>query len=141
VEPKTPTAYEKPLPVVDAETQPYWDGAKKHKLMLQQCQGCSKYIFYARTLCPHCHSERLTWKEVSGDGTVYTFTIARRPAGPAFKADAPYVIALIDLKEGARMMSNIVTPDVSRVKIGQKVKVTFDDVTPEITLPKFVIRE
>ena len=65
--------------------------------------------------------------------------MARRPAGPAFKDDVPYAIALIDLKEGARMMSNIVTGDVDRVQIGQGVKVVFDDVTDEITLPKFEV--
>jgi uncharacterized protein len=131
--------YEKPLPVVDAETKPYWDGAKAHKFCLQQCQDCGKYVFYPRALCPYCHGERLVWKEASGDGTIYTFTIARRPAGPAFKAEAPYVIALIDLKEGPRTMTNIVTQDVASVKIGQKVRVHFDEVTPEVTLPKFVV--
>jgi hypothetical protein len=83
--------------------------------------------------------ERLAWKQVGGEGTVYTFTVARRAAGPAFKADTPYVIALIELKEGPRLMSDIVTPDVGAVKIGQKVRVVFDDVTSEITLQKFAL--
>ena len=134
-------SYEKPLPVVDAETQPYWDAAQQHKLKIQRCEDCSKYVFYPRALCPHCHGDRLAWTEASGEGTIYTFTIARRPAGPAFKADAPYVVALVELKEGVRMMTNIVTKDVSRVKIGQKVRVHFEDVTPEVTLPKFLLAE
>ena len=134
-------SYEKPLPVVDAETEPYWEAAKQHKLNIQHCQDCKKYVFYPRALCPHCHGEHLTWTEASGEGTIYTFTVARRPAGPAFKADAPYVIALVELKEGPRMMTNIVTPDVNRVKIGQQVRVHFDEVTAEVTLPKFKIVE
>ena len=132
-------SYEKPLPASDVETKPYWDAAREHRLVLQQCQSCKKYVFYPRALCPHCHSDRLAWKPASGEGTIYTFTVARRPAGPTFKADTPYVIALIDLKEGPRMMSNIVAKDVAGVRIGQKVRVVFDDVTPEVTLPKFEI--
>lgn len=131
--------YDKPLPVVDAESQPFWDAAKAHKLVIQQCSGCDRFIFYPRAVCPHCSGDALEWRDVSGEGTIYSFTVARRPAGPAFKDDAPYVIALIDLKEGARMMSNIVTGNVDSVKIGQGVKVLFEDVTEEITLPKFEV--
>ena len=131
--------YEKPLPVVDAESQPFWDAAKAHKLVIQQCTGCNQFIFYPRAVCPHCFGDALEWRDVSGEGTIHSFTVARRPAGPAFKDDVPYVIALIDLKEGARMMSNIVTGDVDSVKIGQGVKVVFEDVTGEITLPKFKV--
>ena len=131
--------YDKPLPVVDAESKPFWDGAKAHKLVIQQCGGCKQFIFYPRAVCPHCSGDTLQWSDVSGEGTIYSFTVARRGAGPAFKDDAPYVIALIDLKEGARMMSNIVTGDVDSVKIGQSVKVVFEDVTDEITLPKFQV--
>ena len=133
------TPYEKPLPVVDADSKPFWDGAKAHKLVIQQCSGCNQFIFYPRAVCPKCTGDALQWKDVSGEGTIYSFTVARRGAGPAFADDAPYVIALIDLKEGARMMSNIVTDDVDSVKIGQSVKVTFEDVTDEITLPKFQV--
>ncbi|HUJ77168.1 MAG TPA: Zn-ribbon domain-containing OB-fold protein [bacterium] len=132
-------AYEKPLPVVDGESRPFWEGCRRHQLVLQQCQGCGRTVYYPRALCPFCHSDRLEWKPVSGEGSIYAFTIARRPAGPAFKADVPYVVALIQLKEGARMMSNIRTAQVESVRIGQKVRVVFEDVTPEITLPKFEV--
>jgi hypothetical protein len=64
-------------------------------------------------------------------------TATPSPAGPAFKADTPYVVAVIDLDEGARMMTNIVTDDVEAVRIGQRVTVQYDDVTDEVTLPKF----
>lgn len=131
--------YEKPLPVVDAESRPFWEAAKAHKFVLQQCGGCGKFVYYPRAICPHCHADQLTWKDASGEGTIHTYTVARRGAGPAFKDDAPYVVALIDLKEGPRMLSNIVTDDVDGVQIGQQVKVVFDDVTDEITLPKFQV--
>ncbi len=129
--------YEKPLPVRDAESAPFWEAAKAHKLMLQHCTGCDRFIHYPRAVCPHCNGPSMDWRDASGEGTIHSFTVARRPAGPAFKEDVPYVVVLVDLKEGPRMMSNLVTDDVDGVKIGQAVEVLFDDVTEEITLPKF----
>lgn len=128
---------DKPLPVIDPESRPYWEALKQHRLTLKHCRDCGRHHFYPRALCPHCHSDALGWVEARGTGSIYSYTIARRPAGPAFKADTPYVVALIDLDEGARLMSNIVTDDVEAVRIGQRVMVEYDDVTDEITLPKF----
>jgi hypothetical protein len=129
--------YDKPLPVIDGESRPYWDALKQHRLTLKRCNDCGKHHFYPRALCPHCHSDAVEWVDARGTGTIYSYTIARRPAGPAFKADTPYVVAVIDLDEGARMMTNIVTDDVEAVRIGQRVTVQYDDVTDEVTLPKF----
>jgi hypothetical protein len=131
-------AYEKPLPLVNEESRPFWEGCKRHQLVLQHCRDCGAYVYYPRALCKACHSDRLHWEPVSGEGTIYSYTVCHRPAGPAFKGDVPYVVALIELKEGPRMLSNIVTDDPESVRIGQAVRVTFDDVTEEITLPKFV---
>lgn len=129
--------YEKPLPVVDPESAPYWAALKERRLILKRCRDCGRHHFYPRALCPHCHSDALEWADASGRGSIYSYTVARRPAGPAFKADAPYVVAVVDLDEGARMMTNIVTDDVESVRIGQRVAVAFEAVTDEITLPKF----
>lgn len=129
--------YEKPLPTIDPESRPYWDALKQHRLILKHCRNCKRHHFYARELCPHCYSDALDWAEVAGTGSIYSYTIARRPAGPAFKSDCPYVVAIVELDEGARMMTNIVTADVEAVRIGQRVTVQFEDVTDEITLPKF----
>ncbi len=129
--------YEKPLPVIDEESQPFWQAAREHRLAIMRCRDCRRAFFYPRALCPHCHSDAVEWMKASGRGTIYTFTIARRGAGPAFKADVPYVIALVELEEGPRLMTNIVTSDVASVRIGQAVKAIFDDVTDEVTLVKF----
>jgi uncharacterized OB-fold protein len=129
--------YEKPLPTVDPESAPYWSALKENRLILKHCRDCGRHHFYPRALCPHCHSDALEWSDARGTGSIYSFTVARRPAGPAFKADAPYVVAVIDLDEGARMMTNIVTDNVDAVRIGQRVAVQFDAVTDEDTLPKF----
>lgn len=129
--------YEKPLPTVDPESAPYWSALKESRLILKHCRDCGRHHFYPRALCPHCHSDALEWSDARGTGSIYSFTVARRPAGPAFKADAPYVVAVVELDEGARMMTNIVTGDVNAVRIGQRVSVHFDAVTDDITLPKF----
>ena len=129
--------YEKPLPVIDGESQPFWQAAREHRLAVMRCRDCGKHFFYPRELCPFCHRAAVEWVRASGRGKIYTFTIARRPAGPAFKADVPYVIALVELEEGPRLMTNIVTKEVDRIRIGQSVKAVFDDVTAEVTLVKF----
>ena len=131
--------YDKPLPIIDPDTAPYWKAAKNHKLLLKRCSACGKAHFYPRELCPHCHADTVDWIEARGTGSIYIFTVARRPAGPAFKPDAPYVVAIIELDEGARMMTNIVGCPPDSVKIGQRVSVVFEDVTDEISLPKFTV--
>lgn len=129
--------YEKPLPVVDADTRPFWEAAREHRLLIQHCPDCGRYVYYPRAICPHCHSDRLEWREASGEGTIYSFTVSRRPAGPAFEDDVPYVVAIIELEEGPRMMSNVKTDDVEKIRIGERVRVAFENVTDEIALPKF----
>lgn len=127
----------KPLPAVTSETRPFWEAARAHKLVLQHCGACGRYVYYPRALCSHCHADALQWREVSGEGVIYSYTVCHRPAGPAFAADVPYVVALIDLAEGARMLSNVVGTNPAQVRIGQRVRVVFEDVSDEIALPQF----
>ncbi len=133
--------YDKPLPIVDPDTAPYWDAAREHRLLIKRCADCGRCHFYPRELCPHCHSDAVAWHEARGTGSIYSFTIARRGAGPAFQADAPYVVAVVQLDEGPRMMTNIVGCPPDDVRIGQRVTVAYEDVTPEISLPKFRLAE
>jgi uncharacterized OB-fold protein len=128
--------YNRPLPVPDGDTKPYWDAAKEHRLLIQRCQDCEQAIFYPRSLCPHCMSDRIDWIEATGKGRVYSYTVVHQ-SPPAFADSVPYVVALIDLDEGVRLMSNVVGSPPAAVKIGARVEVEFDDVTPEISLPKF----
>lgn len=132
-------AYEKPLPVIDPGSKPFWDATREHRLSIPRCNSCGEHHFYPRELCPHCHSDDLEWKDVSGMGEIYSYTIARRPAGPVYADDVPYIIAMIKLDEGPRLLTNIITDDVESIAIGNRVKVKFDDVTPEVTLAKFVV--
>lgn len=132
--------YKKPLPDPVTETQPYWDGCKRHELLIQKCDECGNFQFYPRSYCINreCMSGKLTYTKVSGKGKVYTYTINYRPA-PGFQGETPYVVALIELDgtTGTRMMSNVVNCDPQEVRVDMPVEVVFEDVTDEITLPKF----
>jgi uncharacterized OB-fold protein len=127
--------YVKPLPKPTETSRPFWDAAKQHRLQLQHCGGCQSFIYYPRDRCPHCLSDQLEWRPVSGKGKVYSYTTVRRASVRSF-ADKPYVLAIVELDEGVRMTTNIEAPPES-IKIGMPVTVFFDDVTPERTLVKF----
>lgn len=127
----------RPLPVIDADSAPFWAAARDRRLRVQRCLECDRHVFYPRALCPHCHTELVEWVDCSGHGTIYSYTVARRPAGPAFADDVPYVVVLVDLDEGVRMLSNLLTDDVESVRIGGRVVVRFDDVADGVTLPLF----
>lgn len=131
---------EKPLPVVDEDSKPFWEAARDGKLVLKRCNSCSEFHFFPRAICPHCYSDAVTWAPSSGRGTIYSFTVARRPAGPAFKDDVPYAVALVQLEEGPRIMTRIVA-DADSVRIGLPVEVTFQAVSDEISLPYFKLQE
>jgi uncharacterized OB-fold protein len=125
-----------PVPVPTPISQPFWDAAKQHRLTLQRCSN-GHVFYYARSHCPKCLSNDLTWFDASGKGTIYSYTVARRPTSPEFEQDVPYVIGVIELAEGPRMTSLVVDADPDAVKIGTPVQVVFDDVNEEIALPYF----
>ena len=138
----TDGAYNKPLPVADPVTKPFWDSLNAKQMQIQFSPNANKWVFYPRMVCPYTGSRELEWRPVSGKGTLYAFTvnyIARNPGG-GFGADVPYVVALVDLDEGCRMMSTLVgvdAKDPASIKIGSKVEVVYDQVTDEVTLPRF----
>ena len=135
----TQPAYRKPIPMITPESERYWQGCKEHQLWLRFCNACSKAYFYPRDICPMCGSRDVTWKQASGRGSVYTYAIVQRAPTPAFAEDVPYVTAIVELEEGARMLSSLVDvePDPSKVRVGLPVEVTFEDITDAISLPKF----
>ena len=129
--------YTKPLPVPDGDTKEFWEGCQRHELLLQRCEQCNSYRYPPRPICPDCFSMDTKWEKASGKGEVYTFIVVRRALGPAWEPDVPYTTAIIMLDEGVRMVSNVIDCKPEDVKIGMKVGVVFDDVTDDITLPKF----
>ena len=110
-------------------TTPFWDATRNEVLTAQFCSDCTRYVWYPRSFCPSCLSERvLAWREVSGTGTIYTFNIMRKPGNPMMRDETPYVIALIDLDEGYRMSTNIVGTAPEAVECGQRVQVDWSHV-------------
>jgi uncharacterized OB-fold protein len=128
----------KPLPHITPETQEFWDGAKAGELLLQRCDECSHVYFPPRPFCPRCASREVSSFKASGHGRLHSYVINHRPA-PGFEHDAPYAIAVVELDEGPRMMTNRVgveqTPEA--LVLDMPVEVTFDQVTDAIALPKF----
>jgi uncharacterized protein len=124
-----------PKPVPDGDSKPYWDGLKEHELWIQQCQECDQHIFYPRSICPHCFSEQINWVKSIGAGKIYSYTVVHRAFGP-FKDQTPFVVAIVELDEGIRMMSRIKT-DSRQMTIDQKVKVIFERVDEDLILPYF----
>ena len=125
----------KPLPRPTPTEQPFYDACARGELFLQHCQHCGHVLFYPRTHCDACHSERLVWQSASGAGVIASYTVVRRGVSADF--EAPYVIALVDLVEGPRMMSQIVDVDFDALAVGLSVTVDFASWSEEITLPVF----
>lgn len=115
----------RPLPIPTADTRPFWDACARGELVYQYCTACSRPQFYPRSLCVKCHSNVLEWRRSSGFGRVYSHTTVHRAPSPAFKGMVPYVIALVDLDEGFRVMLNILGCDPRSVAIGSRVRAVF----------------
>lgn len=126
----------RPLPEPTPETRHFWEGTRARELRLQRCDACSKVYFPPRPFCPACASRAVSVFAASGRGRLYSYVINHRPA-PGF--EAPYSIAVVELDEGPRMMTNIVgteqTPEA--LELDMPVEVVFEDVGDEITLPLF----
>ena len=116
-------------------SEPFFDGAREGKLFIQRCGDCGKYQFYPRKVCVHCGSLAVEWAEASGRGVVHTFTVVHRGM-PGWREEGPYVAAIVELDEGARMTTNIVECSPSDVKIDMPVEVVFVD-EGQYVLPRF----
>lgn len=125
-----------PAPLVNPETKPFWDATAEGRLLLPRCDGCQQLIWYPRAICPSCHHASTTWEELSGRGTVYSFTVTRKGQG-RWASAAPYVVAYVELDEGPRLLTNVVDCDPDAVHIGQPVEVAFADTGEGTALPRF----
>ncbi len=132
-----PAPYSKPLPEPNDATRPFWEAARRHRLFLQRSMKAGQFIYYPRSVSPFGAGDELEWVEVSGRGTVYSFTVAHRATAPGWAEDCPYVIAIVELDEGPRLTTNIVGCDPSTVRVGMAVVAEYDDVTADTTLVKF----
>jgi uncharacterized OB-fold protein len=126
----------RPTPQPDPATAPYWEAAREHRFVLPRCDACGEVHFYPRALCPHCGNNAFTWIAAGGQGTVFSFTIVKRPPSAAFEPLVPYVVAIVALDEGPHLMTNVVDCDPDQVRIGDRVKVRYLDID-DASLPVF----
>jgi len=127
------------LPSVEDETRPYWEAAKAGRLLVKKCNGCGEVHHYPRPFCPSCWSEDVEWQEVSGRGTIYTYSIVFRNDLAPFDEWGTYVPAIVELDEGPRLMTNIVDTPTESLRVGMAVEVRFRDLTDEWAAPVFVL--
>ena len=124
-------------PVISKLGRPFWEAARNGKLAIQQCKDCGKYIFYPSVVCEQCLSERLEWKEVTGKGTIESFSTVYRAFSGEFTADVPYTVALVRLDEGILFLTWLTGVEPDAAEIGMQVEVTFERITDEIHLHRF----
>jgi uncharacterized OB-fold protein len=129
--------YQKPIPAITPNLAPFFEGAKHHQLVLQKCTACGTYRFPPRELCSSCLSNQSTWERVSGNGEVFSFTVMHQVYHPGFAGEVPYAVVLVELAEGPRITSNLVGVPPHEIRIGMPVKAVFEDLSEEVTLPKF----
>ena len=119
-----------PDPNPNPETEAFWDGTKGGKFMLRYCVDCGQTHWYPRAICPHCFSDKSEWREASGRGTIYTYSVTRR-------ADPPYAIAYVTLEEGPTMISNLVDCSYDDLAVGQAVEMVFKQSQSGFAVPMF----
>lgn len=129
--------FAKPAPVPTKWSQPFWDGARQHKLLLKRCTKCGHIDHPPYLYCTECLSDEHEWMEASGKATLVAFAVNEYGVPFPFMPDLPYALALVDVAEGPRMISNVVECDLKELKNGMPLEVVFEDVSENVTLPKW----
>lgn len=130
-------SYDKPLPKINPDNQPFWEGCRRHELRFQQCSHCGHVRWPPADLCPQCHATEINWLTSRGTGRVYTFAVYHTAFHPGFTADLPYTVAVVALDEGPHLLTNIVGCRPGEVKCDMPVAVVWEDIDEKTTLPKF----
>ena len=135
----SPAAPSRPLPLPDEVTAPFWEGCRRGELRMQRCAACARFRFLPRPMCPHCLSLDSEWARMSGDGVLFSFVICHPPVLPAFQAQVPFAVALVELAEdpGLRVVGGVLDCPPDRLRIGQKVVVDFEEIADCVVLPQW----
>jgi len=126
-------------PYANPDSKIYWEAANSGILLIRGCKACDAKHFLPRHHCPKCWSPDLAWIKASGVGSVYSFSIIHRAPDEAFLTKVPFVIALVDLIEGPRMLANIIGIGSLETSVGDEVKVTFEKMDFGYKLPQFLL--
>lgn len=129
-------AWNKPLPQPTLISAPFWDGLKAHTVRLQQCEH-GHWLFFPRTHCPTCGSRQLAWHTVSGEGTLYSFTVARVPTLPEFSDEMPQLLAVVELDQGVHLNTTLVGAKPEDLCVGQRLRPVFDERPGSTTLLRY----
>lgn len=124
-------------PARTLETAPFWDALAEGRFVVPRCDDCGELFWYPRRFCPYCSSWNVSWPEMSGRATVYSYTIIRKGQGP-FKEVGPYVLAIVELDEGPRLMTNVAGIDPDAVQVGMAVKAVIDPAGDDEGIFRFV---
>jgi uncharacterized OB-fold protein len=127
----------KPLPRITPDGKRFWDALREHRLVLPFCEECGRAHLPPGPVCPFCFSDRLAWRAAVGRGRISSWTVVHKAWFPAFAGDVPYNVVQVELDEGPRLTASVVGVPNDRLAVGLRVVVDFDDVTPEVTLPRF----
>lgn len=133
---RTGDEWQKPLPLPDAISRPYWQAAAVGRLLIQECTSCRHRQWYPRAMCTKCGSD-VDWLETSGRGEIHTFTVVRQMGMRPFRDELPYVIAMVALEEGPMVYGNVTGVDPDEVRIGLPVEAWFTKVDDEIGIPSW----
>jgi len=128
----------KPVPAITPEMRPFFEGARRRELRVQRCTACGTQRFPARAICSDCLSTDSEWVSVSGRGEIFSFNVMHQVYHPGFAREVPYAVVVVKLVEGPKMVSNLVGVQPQDICVGTPVRVVFEDITDEVTLPKFV---
>lgn len=118
----------RPLPTPTELSQPFWQGLREHKVRIQYSPSADRWVFYPRSHAPLTLDDDLEWRDISGHGTLYTFTIARRPTAADFDGTEPQIIAVVELDQGPRLTTTLVNAPENQIAVGIRVRPVFDDV-------------
>ncbi len=129
--------YTCPLPRLRGFAADFYAYCRKHELRFQRCSACGRWRHVPRDMCAACGSFDWEWARSSGKGTLFSWTTTMQPMMPQFADLVPYSPVVVELEEGVRMLSWLVDTDADDFTLGLPVEVVFDDVTPDVTLPKF----
>lgn len=128
---------QRPLPDTRNAGAPYWRAAAEGRLVLPRCVPCAAAFWYPRWHCPRCGSDRIEWISARGTGRVHTYTVVRQSGDPFFRTRLPIVVAMVELDEGPRLLSNLVDCDVGAIAIGMSVIVHFEPAQGGFAIPLF----
>jgi uncharacterized OB-fold protein len=129
--------YKKPLPKPNDDTRFFWEGCREHKLRFQKCADCGHVRWPPSIICPVCYSDHTDLITAAGRGMIFSYVIYHTAFHPAFEDDLPYVVAIVELEEGPRLLTNIVGCSHDELRCDLAVEVVWDDVTEDFSLPKF----